>query len=157
MRRIGFILVALLFASNAYGQATAADLMALGMAPELADELTQGVSSSDDLTLTATGDDVIITAADDIVLQGGGSGDLITFAGGGTAVDLTIADNQITIADGTALDVGNALGWDGAESTNQACTTTCGVSDCVIGWDGTNFVTCSDATADVCLCDGAAA
>lgn len=129
-------------------------IFSVGGTTEFTLDSTSQITGADDLLLTAGSDDVILTAVDDLVLQGGGSGDLITLAGGGTAVDLTVADNVITIADGTALDVGNALGWDGAESTNQACSTTCGSNDCVIGWDGTNFVTCADATADVCLCDG---
>ncbi len=36
---------------------------------------------------------------------------------------------------------------------NTACTTTCGGLRCVSATDGTNFVTCADATADSCLCD----
>lgn len=83
-----------------------------------------------------------------------GTTSILVDVGGST--DLTIADNTITIADGTALKVGNAVGWTNVDAANQACSTTCGVSDCIIGTDGTNFVTCADATADSCLCDGAA-
>lgn len=55
-------------------------------------------------------DDVLITANDDLVLQGEGSGDSITLAGGGTAVDLTITDNNVTVADGTNLVFAEAAG-----------------------------------------------
>ena len=44
-----------------------------------------------------------------------------------------------------------------ASSANQACDTTCGIADCFTAVEVTsgNFVACSDATADTCLCDGA--
>ena len=49
------------------------------------------------------------------------------------------------------------FGWAVANAANQACNTTC-VSACVVGMDTGalgNFVACTDATADTCLCAGA--
>lgn len=53
------------------------------------------------------------------------------------------------------------IGWSDHNSANQACNTTCGTSACVIGLDAgtvgvlnSNFVACSDATADDCVCSG---
>jgi hypothetical protein len=48
------------------------------------------------------------------------------------------------------------LGWSPQSAANQACNTTC-VSACVFGANtasGFVIVSCSDATADVCLCAG---
>ncbi len=53
------------------------------------------------------------------------------------------------------------IGWTNKAGANTACNTTCGSSACVIGIDtgtvgvlNSNFVACSDATADDCLCAG---
>lgn len=58
-----------------------------------------------------------------------------------------------------SLDIRNTtsnMGWTPVNAANQACNTTC-VSACVFGMNTGalgNFVTCSDATADTCLCAG---
>jgi hypothetical protein len=107
--------------------------------------------------------DVKITASDDVIIQGDGSGDTVTIAGGGTTVDLTIADNLITVASGTTLTGGaGAWGWVRITGSNTACATTCGISACIMGWDAAaasmaGILTCADATADECLCTGPAA
>lgn len=49
------------------------------------------------------------------------------------------------------------LGWTPVNAANQACNTTC-TSACVFGMNTGalgNFVSCSDATADTCICAGA--
>lgn len=53
------------------------------------------------------------------------------------------------------------IGWSEHNATNQACNTTCGTSACVIGLDigtvgvvNSGFVSCTDATADDCICAG---
>lgn len=144
------------------------------------------ITATDDIVLTSTGltsitatetvdlvgadvtssptDDHIVTAGDDIVLQGDGAGDIITLAGGGTAVDLTVADDLITVASGTALTMtsgnltltaGDAiltsgdltftsgavniaaatnLGFIDEDAGNTACDTTC-TAGCLIGYD----------------------
>lgn len=53
------------------------------------------------------------------------------------------------------------IGWSEHNAANQACNTTCGSSACVIGLDAgtvgvlnSNFVACTDATADDCICAG---
>lgn len=53
------------------------------------------------------------------------------------------------------------IGWSEHNAANQACNTTCGTSACVIGLDAgtvgvlnSNFVACTDATADDCICAG---
>jgi len=48
------------------------------------------------------------------------------------------------------------LGWKVQNATNQACNTTCTTGACVIGIDAvtTQFLACTDATADSCLCAG---
>lgn len=53
------------------------------------------------------------------------------------------------------------IGWSEHNAANQACNTTCGTTACVIGLDAgtvgvlnSNFVACTDATADDCICAG---
>lgn len=48
------------------------------------------------------------------------------------------------------------IGWTVQTATNQACNTTC-TSACVVGTDTVTagFLSCTDATADMCLCAGA--
>lgn len=53
------------------------------------------------------------------------------------------------------------IGWTDHNAANQACNTTCGTTACVIGLDAgtvgvlnSNFVPCTDATADDCICAG---
>lgn len=49
------------------------------------------------------------------------------------------------------------LGWVPQNAANQACNTTCTVGACVAGIDTAalgNFLACTDATADSCLCAG---
>lgn len=51
------------------------------------------------------------------------------------------------------------LGWTIVSGANTACNTTCGISACVFGADtasGFAPVACAGATADVCICSGAA-
>jgi len=122
------------------------------------------VIGESDLTLTAAVDDVIITATDDVTIQGQGSGDVITLAGGGTAVDVTVADDLVTLASGTALTLTSGtltvtagdlvmtsgditmtsgalniaaaanLGLIAENGANTACDTTC-TAGCVAGYD----------------------
>lgn len=52
---------------------------------------------------------------------------------------------------------GSDIGWTLQTAANQACNTTCTYA-CVLGWNtasGEVAVSCSDATADKCLCAGA--
>lgn len=72
--------------------------------------LDSGSESTADVLINANGDDIILTATDDIVLQGQGSGDVITLAGGGTAVDLTVADDLVSVAAGTKFNAGDGAG-----------------------------------------------
>ncbi len=73
------------------------------------------------------------------------------------AQELTVAGSINISADFTSDDTGD-LGWSTQFSVNQACTTTC-ISACVMGFadrgSGHDPTTCSDATADACLCAGA--
>lgn len=51
----------------------------------------------------------------------------------------------------------NDIGWTPVNAANQACNTTC-TTGCVFGMNTGalgNFVSCSDATADTCICAGA--
>lgn len=51
----------------------------------------------------------------------------------------------------------NDIGWTPVNAANQACNTTC-TTGCVFGMNTGalgNFVSCTDATADTCLCAGA--
>jgi len=54
------------------------------------------------------------------------------------------------------VDQTNNIGWTPVNAANQACNTTC-VSGCVFGMNTGalgNFVACTDATADTCICAG---
>lgn len=108
-------------------------------------------------------DDVLITGNDDVVIATQGAGDIVTIAGGGTNVDLTVADDLITVAASTVLTGGaGSWGWTLVNATdNQACTTGCGISACIFGFDSgaatlAGILACSDDTADLCFCAGAA-
>ncbi|NIU85165.1 MAG: hypothetical protein GWN64_17225 [Candidatus Thorarchaeota archaeon] len=71
-------------------------------------------------------------------------------SGSGVTVDgVLLKDSEVAASALPELTVAN--------SADQACDTTCGIADCWIGVEVTsgNFVACSDATADTCLCDGA--
>jgi hypothetical protein len=49
------------------------------------------------------------------------------------------------------------LGWITQNATNQACNTTCTTGACVFGFNTAalgNLVSCTDASADSCLCAG---
>ena len=64
---------------------------------------------------------------------------------------------EVDAGAGTFISSTNDLGWTVQTAANQACTTTC-TSACVFGEDTSVlgvFVSCSDATADKCLCAGA--
>lgn len=63
---------------------------------------------------------------------------------------------EVDAGDGTFRATTNDMGWTVQAVANQACTTTC-TSACVFGEDTSvlgSFVSCSDATADRCLCAG---
>lgn len=106
------------------------------------------------ISTTSAGDDVIITAVDDVVLQGGGAGDLITLAGGGTDVDLTIADNLITVAAGTALDVGAATAI--LEVPNGTdLPATCNVGEIFVDTDDNACADAGSGTGATCVCQAA--
>lgn len=73
------------------------------------------------------------------------------------AITLTSSTGVVSFDFGTVLPKSSAttdLGWAVTSGANTACNTTC-TSACVFGWDGTNIVACTDATADKCLCAGA--
>lgn len=77
----------------------------------------------------------------------------INFQGtGGTMISMNNS-GQLT----TKTSFGNDLGWSIQAAANQACNTTCSTA-CVFGFDtalgGTDLVSCTDATADRCLCAG---
>lgn len=197
-----FFLVIALFvcASNVQAQVTDADsLMALGMSPELAEQVAKiaaipngeylsaedesgnvhdilGVDSSGntellaptgedieatagtdfditatagDVNITASGDDVTITATDDVVIQGQGSGDVVTIAGGGTAVDLTIADNAVTVATGTLMSLASSTAKGAAGSSISDATDLTEQIEGITGASGTNGVQLQDAAIGV--------
>ncbi len=89
------------------------------------------------------------------------SGDTMT---GALNVKANLSGSSLTI-NGTvrfgsgmiiASPVGKDIGWNVVSQANQACNTTC-VNACVFGEDTSvlgNFVSCSDATADKCVCAG---
>jgi hypothetical protein len=80
------------------------------------------------------------------------SGKLI-INGGNVGIGSTAPNGALDIRSTT-----DNVGWSAQSATNQACNTTC-TAACVIGFasggasDGT-IVSCSDATADQCLCAG---
>lgn len=61
-----------------------------------------------------------------------------------------------TFAGGVVVTNVNNIGWSVVNAANQACNTTC-TNACVVGLDTAavgNFLACTDATADTCLCAG---
>jgi hypothetical protein len=97
------------------------------------------LGSSDTTTLSAvTGDGLQLRADND-------STDALTIAAGGA----------ITITDTFVSSFTSSIGWSAQRADNQACNTTC-TSACVAGTNSGDsaFLSCSDATADACLCAG---
>jgi hypothetical protein len=66
---------------------------------------------------------------------------------------------DVEVAGDLTADSDTGLGWTIETGANTACNTTCGDAACVFGGDtATDFdlVACTGATADVCVCAGAA-
>jgi len=118
------------------------------------------------------GTDVLTVSNTGVVVTGGSAGagkstvaaGLTVNNGNGTAEDddFTVKASggtyEIDAGGGTFISTTNDLGWTIVDQTdNQACTTGC-TSACVAGQDlaGANkpLVSCSDTTADICLCAG---
>lgn len=80
----------------------------------------------------------------------------LTIAGTTRQTGLSVCSSGIT-TDKTFTDSNTgSMGWTVQAVANQACNTTC-TSACVFGEDTSvlgSFVSCSDATADRCLCAG---
>ena len=120
-------------------------------------------------TLNATGGSgTNIAGADLVFASGKGTGNaaggnilIKTSDAGASGTALQSLTTKFTIAaSGTFIAAGNDLGWTVVDQTdNQACTTGC-TSACVFGIANatgtavTNIVSCSDTTADLCLCAG---
>ena len=97
------------------------------------------ISGANDLELYADTDDIYMSATDDIRMVTQGSGDKIQLAGGGTEVDLTVEDNQITVEDGTEVDLGSAVGT----STGVLCVKSDGnLGQCTGAVSGSGTCTC---------------
>lgn len=63
---------------------------------------------------------------------------------------------SLTIKSTLRSDSTTNIGWSVQSAANQACNTTC-VNACVFGEDTSvigTFVSCTDTTADICLCAG---
>lgn len=95
---------------------------------------------------------------------GTGAGGSIIFqtaaAGGSGSSNNSLATVMTLASTGTAVFAGNDMGWSVVDQTdNQACTAGC-TNACVLGIANatgtavTNLVSCSDATADLCVCAG---
>lgn len=61
--------------------------------------------------------------------------------------------NTVRFSSGMIVTRDTNIGWSVQSGANQACNTTC-VNACVLGQDTSTIVSCSDATADRCLCAG---
>lgn len=80
-----------------------------------------------------------------------GNGDGFTPIGATYYIDFTgYTDGQGCFAE-SVFAPGDA-GFVTANGANTACDTTCGNAACVYGTDGTDAASCTDATADGCLC-----
>lgn len=82
-----------------------------------------------------------------------------TVAGGTTysTPALTLTPTTVIIPGTLTSLAAGALGWTAQNAANQACNTTCTTGACVTGIDTAvlgNFLACTDATADTCLCAG---
>ena len=96
----------------------------------------------------ANAGDATLNSSDDVIIKTGTSG----------TQAVSIDESQNIVFAGTFIGTGTStLGWTVQNAANQACTTTC-VTPCVFGMNTGalgNFVLCSDATADTCVCAGA--
>jgi len=111
------------------------------------------------LTLTLENGAVISNASNNSIKLAENSEDLsIDFSS--NAVALTSSTGVTSLDFGAVLPkvtVANDIGWTVANGANTACNTTCATSGCVFGMNTGalgNFVACTDATADTCICAG---
>ena len=90
------------------------------------------------------------TSSYDGGIEYGNTSRALTLRAGG-AVRFTVSNTGTFIGTGTS-----DIGWTIQSAANQACNTTC-VTPCVFGQETTSkaILSCSDATADSCLCAGA--
>lgn len=127
-------------------------------------------TTSDDLLCTATaaasvydilvGNFAVGNAVCDVAMDGEDACIEGTFEVDGAArFDGAVTLNSTVVAASTITSTGSTLGWTIVAGANTACTTTCGAAAAVHGWDtsaGEVVVSDTDATADKCLCAGAA-
>lgn len=86
--------------------------------------------------------------------------DTMIIASGNVGIGTPFPRNALQINGTLQIDNVNSMGWSAVASPNAACNATC-TSACVIGFDqGTlgvsigSMVSCTDNTADECLCAG---
>lgn len=86
----------------------------------------------------------------DIIFQTGGS-EVARIKGTNVGIGTISPTGSFTIVNG-----GGSIGWTVKSGANTACTTTCGTSGCIEGWDAvpTTPLACTNATADNCICAG---
>lgn len=81
---------------------------------------------------------------------------LEVFGSGNVGIGTASPMNTLQVNGTFQVDNGSSMGWSVQSSANQACNTTC-VSGCVMGMNTAalgNFLACTDATSDTCLCSG---
>lgn len=92
-----------------------------------------------------------------VVNDGTGNSFQVDDATSDTSPFIVEADGDVVTGGTVTSTATSDLGWSIQSAANQACNTTC-TSACVHGWDTDVTevaVSCSDATADKCLCAGA--
>lgn len=85
------------------------------------------------------------------------TGDFIRFQLANSTQMQLACTGAIYIASTFVSGATGSLGWTVQNAANQACNTTCTTGACVVGLDTAvlgNFLLCTDATADTCLCAG---
>lgn len=139
------------------------DAKVLGIIMEGGSLQTNWVQSSTGLMSFNSRSSATPTAVVDIWGEGSSTGKLfqtrtsagtiknVIFDNGNVGIGTSSPEGALTIRLST-----DDIGWTIQSSSNQACNTTCS-SSCVHGWETTSgevAVSCSDATADKCLCAG---
>lgn len=139
------------------------DAKVLGIIMEGGSLQTNWVQSSTGLMSFNSRSSATPTAVVDIWGEGSSTGKLfqtrtsagtiknVIFDNGNVGIGTSSPEGALTIRLST-----DDIGWTIQSSSNQACNSTCS-SSCIHGWETTSgevAVSCSDATADKCLCAG---
>lgn len=120
-------------------------------------KITGGANAASGITIQTTSSGAGTT--DKVVFQGGNNGatEIARFLGtGNVGFGTTLPSATVEVKGTLQVRGASTSPWTVKSGANTACNTTCGTSMCAFGEDtiGLVAISCSDATADTCVCMG---